>query len=732
MKIKNSHIKEAQNIFIDGSSFDENRKDFIECLNTCDLIAVPGSGKTTALLAKLYCISKQLPFNDGSGILVLAHTNASVNEIKEKLKRYCPNILNYPNFIGTIQGFVNEFLAKNANFKKHGSYLHTVDDNVANTRILRSIKSLAWNSKLRQNFFFQVYGRYSNITKPKLEKEYSLSKEKAKEYHHILKKEKILGKSGFNYTKVNSINSESCPEICPDLIKLIKTIHNNAKKKTDQEKDNIFIQYRLNYITSKFDSIQKPLSFGSESGKELLKIIECNLQEGIARYKDCYSLGVWHLKEYPTIIKILQNRFKYVFIDEMQDLETFQIDIIDKIFHNDDSTTIMQRVGDINQAIYNPGKKIKIECDWKTRESINPEVYTDKYITGSPRLTEENANIVNCFTLDGKDGKFKVEGLRKLNDVIPPHLIVFKKETTGEKLKAKFIELIKRYKLTTIQTQNTKFKIIGWAGERENDDKDDNISLRKLFNFNKVSKAKKETFDTLSEHLQLFDKSDKTLKSVRNSILNIFVRVLQFEEKKIIKKIRGEDFERFYTKTDILNYFKYEVSENVYTAFKNRIYHWCISIIKYGKCESVYKSIVKCIQSHFANYFELGDLKAATKQFIGFKFIEVAHQIKKNQEDELEIEIATVHSVKGETHCATMYVETYFHKYETKKIKNKLICPLFGHPHQCEGVRAKEAVKMMYVGFSRPTHLLCFAALEENVIDDLEHYKKAGWEIETV
>ena len=34
---------------------------------------------------------------------------------------------------------------------------------------------------------------------------------------------------------------------------------------------------------------------------------------------------------------------------------------------------------------------------------------------------------------------------------------------------------------------------------------------------------------------------------------------------------------------------------------------------------------------------------------------------------------------------------------------------------------------MMYVGFSRPTHLLCFAALEDNVKDDINKFGDAGW-----
>ena len=76
-----------------------------------DLQAVPGSGKTTALLAKLLILERKLPFADNSGILVLSHTNIAIDEIKHKIKLYCPKLFRYPNFIGTIQSFVDEFLA---------------------------------------------------------------------------------------------------------------------------------------------------------------------------------------------------------------------------------------------------------------------------------------------------------------------------------------------------------------------------------------------------------------------------------------------------------------------------------------------------------------------------------------------------------------------------------------------------------------------------------------------
>ena len=86
MEIRKELIDEAEKILLPvGSHFDDERRDFIVNFSSHDLVAVPGSGKTTALQAKLYCLSKSLPFDSGAGILVLSHTNAAVEEVKSKL-----------------------------------------------------------------------------------------------------------------------------------------------------------------------------------------------------------------------------------------------------------------------------------------------------------------------------------------------------------------------------------------------------------------------------------------------------------------------------------------------------------------------------------------------------------------------------------------------------------------------------------------------------------------------
>ena len=95
IKISDSDIAYTERILFGkaGAFYDNEgeRKAFIKNLNTVDLQAVPGSGKTTVLLAKLLILERHLQFKDGSGILVISHTNTAVDEIRNRIGKYCPS-----------------------------------------------------------------------------------------------------------------------------------------------------------------------------------------------------------------------------------------------------------------------------------------------------------------------------------------------------------------------------------------------------------------------------------------------------------------------------------------------------------------------------------------------------------------------------------------------------------------------------------------------------------------
>ena len=123
-----------------GVSFDEKSKEFIKCLESKDIQACPGAGKTTSLVAKLEILSNCMPFVDNTGILVLTHTNIAVDEIKKKLGANAQKILGYPNHVGTFQSFVNKYLAIPMYIKLLHKKPERIDSDIFNEKLLYKLK----------------------------------------------------------------------------------------------------------------------------------------------------------------------------------------------------------------------------------------------------------------------------------------------------------------------------------------------------------------------------------------------------------------------------------------------------------------------------------------------------------------------------------------------------------------------------------------------------------------
>ena len=93
-------IKMAHDVLLKGKDpFDETRVGIIKNDSSCYIQACPGSGKTTALLAKLIILANKLPLADGKGVCVLTHTNVAIDEIKS-------NVGKRPIFYLDIQTFL--------------------------------------------------------------------------------------------------------------------------------------------------------------------------------------------------------------------------------------------------------------------------------------------------------------------------------------------------------------------------------------------------------------------------------------------------------------------------------------------------------------------------------------------------------------------------------------------------------------------------------------------------
>ncbi|MFE6456616.1 UvrD-helicase domain-containing protein [Streptomyces cinereoruber] len=88
------------------------------------------------------------------------------------------------------------------------------------------------------------------------------------------------------------------------------------------------------------------------SGQQYDRLKRQLAKEGLFRYDDMYAIAEWYLIRNPAIAVAVSQRFPFVLLDEMQDTSDVQQHLLDLVFS---SGAVVQRVGDVNQGIFTDG-----------------------------------------------------------------------------------------------------------------------------------------------------------------------------------------------------------------------------------------------------------------------------------------------------------------------------------------------------------------------------------------
>jgi hypothetical protein len=90
------------------------------------------------------------------------------------------------------------------------------------------------------------------------------------------------------------------------------------------------------------------------------------------------------------------------------------------------------------------------------------------------------------------------------------------------------------------------------------------------------------------------------------------------------------------------------------------------------------------------------------------------------------IDVSTIHAVKGETHDATLVLETFRYDHDLG-----LAMPFLAHrPPKKKGPRMLDAMKRIFVGATRPKELLCFALHRDRAsVEQVEALSALGWSV---
>ena len=668
IKVSNEHINDAEQILLrEGEQFDDERVAFITDFSTLDLQAVPGSGKTTALLAKLLILERFLPLRNDDGVLVISHTNAAVDEIKRKIQDHCPRLFRYPNFVGTIQSFVDEFLAK-----PFYSY------QFPKKRVLRID---------------------NEIYEEKVESYYQNSLDRTTRY--FLRNQR-------------------------EALRTLKNIRLNASGE----------------LTSSLANASKPFGLtnpDSPTYKGLEKMKVDILSWGCLHFDDAYFLANRYLALLPKIKTIVRKRFAFVFVDEMQDMEPHQYDLLETLFYDSgNSSSVYQRIGDKNQAIYDG--EVSLDNFWQDRNV--------KRLRGSVRLSSRIAKAVQPFGLH----PVEIEGRGRNRDGseidVMPKLLVYNDSTIRDVI-GKYAEIIRDLRLKNDLPSNGDevYFAVAWRAtspSAASEEAEAKIALSSYFPpYKREASGRAIDHPNLKSYLSAFE-PNKDLRLYRQQLINAFLRALR------LKKLRDKlNNDREFSKRRLFEVLKRQKDERLYDGFQHKLFLWCVALAK-GEKQTVFAEMKSFLPKFFAHFEPavpgLIEDPDPLAEFLKDDDSETTAPTLSSEPNpnrivlnDIEIRVGTVHSVKGQTHTGTLYLESFYERgwgnYESERLRQQ-----FGgttvvdtlNVQKSSQDKIKKSAKVTFVGFSRPTHLLCFALHEKRFETIYTKSLQDFWDVETV
>jgi hypothetical protein len=417
--------------------------------------------------------------------------------------------------------------------------------------------------------------------------------------------------------------------------------------------------------------------------------------------------------------KSLSARFPCVFIDEMQDTQKFQDELLCGIFLLGDSDVIVQRFGDPDQAIFHGTGSDEPNESFNGKSAANMDYVVHK----SHRFDAHLADKIKPLSNNGvpleteliEEVLVKRSQAHSSGDNFEHNVIIFNDDNRGDVLQSFGNIVSDQFHEQYKKSDQFVVKAVGAVGN-EIDPNVEQLKIGHYWTGYEKTKAKNSFKENslieavrYCRHSTLPDWSD-SYKLLLNSILKLL-------------RLAGKNDEngRAYTGTSLRNFLK---ADSNWSDFRETIY---LLLSEQPLSQEYWESICEI----FTSLFDLQGVSEEEKQYLAYnedapnsenqnegKVREDNNSVMSLSEnmvmhpDGFRIQLSTIHGVKGETHDATLVMETKNYKYD--------ISTLLNHIAGVDVTRHTQKTKIkfsrqLYVAASRPRHLLCFAIHEDRV-----------------
>jgi DNA helicase II / ATP-dependent DNA helicase PcrA len=601
--------------------------------HSCNIQASPGSGKTTSLVAKLAILLKN---QTQEGVCVLSHTNVAKDEVLARLVEHGFPPIRHPHFVGTIQNFVNSFLAIPA--------AH-----------IRFDARATFDDKTFSRHLWKHYKKYGQTLYPTL-------------FALLSQKKKRLGTFDYNTTIKSPLETLTYDVSTSGQSLIGSTSH----------------------LRRSFDDSDAAL-------EEAFQLKEALSAEGFFRFDDAYALANWLLKYDSAVAGLVAKRFRYVFVDEVQDTDPGHAGAL---FGALSQCEVVQTFGDNNQTIYG-----------ESTPPSRPDKCKELSLPVSQRITSGIANLVRPFALS------KSELIGRIVDKELPHTLYLYRPSTVTEVLHEHNKLLQS--LTFKDGQKARHIAVGF---RQSASKV-GVTLSHYWPQFPISSPSYALGFEANEAQAMKHVCEDRVSDAVATLSSLLAMVLNYCDVMVAKKPVSSDTLHLALTPDELS------------SWRFLLLNW-LTHLKSGEtvrrdwlCAELSKLFPVALSSGLsteATEFIYADAGVSTIHSSSNLFL------SSKCESPVPIRVTTIHSVKGQTHTSALFLNTHLWKSGQNIDHCSQIFPFVTDHSKIPVADDASFLCTAYVALSRASELVCMAVQEEVATPYLGPLSELGWNIRVV
>ena len=476
--------------------------------------------------------------------------------------------------------------------------------------------------------------------------------------------------------------------------------------------------------------------FGPQTStyQTLVKVRRTVSEQGYLCFDEMFVWANELLDRHPQTALDLRQRFPIVFVDEAQDNSEEQSALLHRIFRAGVAPSRRQRFGDSNQAIYT-----RPEVDRAVTDPFpGPVVHAIPRSYRFPQVIADEAKglgvtpqrLIGVGPPTYLDAKAKAPVLFLFDDASVRSVL----HCYGAHLVASFDEVALRRGV---------FTAIAGVHEMEQDNRVPRAMRHYAPNYDPGCVRKEALPSSFSQHLARArfeaagsSNSDKLVNAAASALLAASEMAgspqgwiaRKSPHRRLVDLVAGTE------------------AEGSYSAFQQ------IVLAHYGDFTTTFweaeaRSLAEVVIRRLSGTARLGADVSAFLAWPQASPPQVADPATPAKSDNLfeypsdapqvRIRLASIHSVKGETHTATLVLDSFFHDHHLSALKPWLLGAKVGGSTLTprgktvvERPRMLGRMKLHYVAMTRPTHLLCLAMRKDAFMDgETNLLANRGWSI---